>query len=47
MGVVVGPVVPEPTTGRPWVGVRVPRISRGAGIDLIDVASIVDTRSSA
>jgi hypothetical protein len=43
IGVVVGPVVREPASGRLWVGVRLSRHAiPGAPLDLIDVASIVD-----
>jgi hypothetical protein len=43
-GIVVGPVYPDPDTGRWWVGVRLP--SEGAeppAVDLIDAESIVDS----
>ena len=44
IGVVVGPVVPEPMTGDLWVGVRLSQhATTGSVLDFIDVASIVDT----
>ena len=43
IGVVVGPVVPEPMTGDLWVGVRLSQhATAGSAVDFIDVASIVD-----
>ncbi|MFI7673840.1 hypothetical protein [Actinophytocola sp. NPDC049390] len=44
IGVVVGPVVPEPRTGNLWVGVRLSQHAPGGpGLDFIEVDSIVDT----
>ncbi|MBE1472194.1 hypothetical protein [Actinophytocola algeriensis] len=44
IGVVVGPVVPEPMTGDLWVGVRLSQhATAGSAVDFIDVAAIVDT----
>lgn len=44
IAVVVGPVVPEPMTGDLWVGVRLSQHpTAGAAVDLVAVASIVDT----
>lgn len=44
-GVVVGPVVPDPATGRWWIGVRLPHGTAPSGqdVDWIAVESIVDT----
>jgi hypothetical protein len=43
-GIVVGPVYPDPDTGRWWVGVRLPsEADELPGVDLIDVESIVDS----
>lgn len=44
-GIVVGPVYPDPDTGRWWVGVRLPADAPGElpTVDLIDAESIVDT----
>ncbi|MFC5288916.1 hypothetical protein ACFPM7_17835 [Actinokineospora guangxiensis] len=43
-GIVVGPVYPDPDTGRWWVGVRLPsEADELPGVDLIDAESIVDS----
>ena len=43
IGVVVGPVVPEPMTGDLWVGVRLSQhVTAHSAVDFIDVAAIVD-----
>ena len=43
IGVVVGPVVPDPMTGDLSVGVRLARQGEaGAAVDFIEVAAIVD-----
>ncbi len=43
IGVVVGPVVPDPMTGDLSVGVRLARHgTSGSAVDLVDVAAIVD-----
>jgi hypothetical protein len=43
LGVVDGPIAPDPTTAKPWVGVRLPRCAGSPEIDFIAVASIVNT----
>jgi hypothetical protein len=44
IGIVVGPLVPEPRSGKWWVGVRLSRaVTASADLDFIDVDSIVDT----